>query len=509
MQRRRRNLFRLTAFLMGLLCCLAAELLCRTFDSSSTSKLTDGYSDFVSVRPLFVESADRAELRIAANRRAFFADDAFPATKSRDEFRIFVFGGSTVQGRPFSIQTSFPTFLKRALTVTAPERKWTVVNCGGISYASYRLLPLLAECRNYSPDLYIVCCGHNEFLECVTYADVRSSGDVTSTAFDLLHHSAAARLARNAFLNFRQRNRSDHAQHGRELQLPEEVDAMLDHHGGLQAYCREALHIDTVVREFGSNLNQMVTLCREGSIPLILMVPPSNLRDTAPFKSEFGSQTTSDQRQQIQALLLEADAARKSEPDRAVRLLNECVRLDADFAYSWYQLGQVLLQNHDDHGAEAAFVRARDCDVCPLRMVSALEEKMRSVAASTSGPLIDLPEEFSTISRHGIPGDDLLVDHIHPSFRMHQQISLWLLQRFAGSLLPVTLSSRSPELIQADFDRHMQSLDSMYFLRGRRTIQVLKAWTQGRAEEPLLVSDPESKEMPAVPDIRKPAEAKP
>ena len=38
---------------------------------------------------------------------------------------------------------------------------------------SYRLLLILEKCLQYKPDLFIVCTGHNEFLEDRSYAHLK------------------------------------------------------------------------------------------------------------------------------------------------------------------------------------------------------------------------------------------------------------------------------------------------------------------------------------------------
>src|SRR5258706_16184905 len=54
------------------------------------------------------------------------------------------------------------------------SRRLQGVNCGGVSYASYRLAPIVREVLNYQPDLVIVATGENEFLEDRTYHSVKS-----------------------------------------------------------------------------------------------------------------------------------------------------------------------------------------------------------------------------------------------------------------------------------------------------------------------------------------------
>ena len=94
-----------------------------------------------------------------------FRPDGFARENGPKEFRIFCLGGSTVQGSPFAIETAFSTWLELSLQAAEPKRQWDVVNCGGVSYASYRLVPILEEVLGYEPDLIILYTGHNEFLE--------------------------------------------------------------------------------------------------------------------------------------------------------------------------------------------------------------------------------------------------------------------------------------------------------------------------------------------------------
>ena len=164
-RRARRWSLRLAAIGLGVLPFLLGELLCIACGWGRTADYDDPFVGFQSVHPLFVLNDDGDRYEIPPSRYRFFAPDSFPETKSPDEFRVFCLGGSTVQGHPYSLETSFTSFLEIALHEADPARRWRVVNCGGISYASYRLLPILHECLQHDPDLIILCTGHNEFLE--------------------------------------------------------------------------------------------------------------------------------------------------------------------------------------------------------------------------------------------------------------------------------------------------------------------------------------------------------
>ena len=68
--------------------------------------------------------------------------------------------------------TSFCGWLRELLPVADPNQKWELINAGGISYASYRVAALTEELVEYEPDVLIVYCGQNEFLERRTYSGI-------------------------------------------------------------------------------------------------------------------------------------------------------------------------------------------------------------------------------------------------------------------------------------------------------------------------------------------------
>ncbi len=481
MSNRRKRLFRLMAVLLGLSVFPLAEIACRVGGWGTETVAADAFTEFAGVRPLFELSADGSHFSVAPNRRQFFAEESFPARKQSGTRRIFVFGGSTVQGRPWSIPTAFSTFLEIGLRHADPSVNWEVVNCGGVSYASYRLLPIMRECTGYSPDLFIVCTGHNEFLECITYAKVKSAAPVVMWGHRWLNNFNSIRVLRNVVHASQQTEKPE-----RSPVLPEEVDAILDHHGGLAAYTRNSLQRERITNAFSSNLQQMVDIANDANVPLLLMLPPSNLKDCPPFKSEFGEKTTNESQADIASKLDVAASLMSQNKAKATRLLQEVVELDSQFAFSWYLLGQAYANEGRFEEASAAFVRARDEDVCPLRMTSTLESSMRTVASENGVPLIDLHNLMAEQRPNRIVGDAALVDHIHPSFGNNQLIALEIIRKLETCGLQIAASDGWEGTAQSEFKNHLLSLDDLYFLRGQRTLESLTGWTQGRAKGPPL-----------------------
>ena len=438
-----------------------------------------GFAEFAAVRPLFELNSTDQRWQVAVNRRLFFAEESFPQLKSSNTFRIFVFGGSTVQGRPFSIPTSFPTFLEIGLQTAAPDTNWEVVNCGGISYASYRLLPIIEECRQYQPDLFIVCTGHNEFLECITYNEVRQSPAIVRQGYACLQQLHSFRWASDMVQSNPERDNTD------SPTLPEEVDALLDHQGGLEAYERSALKRNAVGAAFDDNLREIISLAQRANVPLMLVKPPSNLRNCPPFKSEFSSGLSDEDQDTILRALTAANRIEKSGDER-LKQLKDAVNRDEHFALSWYQLGQALLQRNRFEEAHEALTRARDEDVCPLRMTSALEATLLTIAEESGTPILDAQQLLAKKSRHEIVGDGVLVDHVHPSFGSNQEIAVALIEQIRDLEILSPPATNWQDSAREKFTQHVQSLDDLYFLRGRRTLKTLQEWTQGRADGPPL-----------------------
>lgn len=493
--RRRCWMFRLLSIVLGLSFFGLIELACVAVGWGESQIGDDPLVGFEAIRPLFEKTADGQEFHTSPARRGYFKEVSFAATKPVGEFRIFVFGGSTVQGNPFSIETSFPTYLQVALEKADPSRNWKVVNCGGVSYASYRLLPVMRECLEYEPDLYIFCEGHNQFLENISFENVRESATVTAPALSVLNQLRSFRILQRTL-------KSAGQQHDDSMQqadisraiLPAEVSTLLDQHDGLAKYHRDDKLASQIAASFAGDLRSMSRLSREFHVPLLFVLPPSNLSDCPPFKSEFSDTTPVDIQTQVISELKQACQLAASDLSQAIAMVQQLTSKDQRYALTWYELGQLQLTARDFSGAAISFRRAKDEDICPLRMTTPLENGMRHVAAQESVPLVDADGLLTRRSPNGIAGDGVLVDHVHPSFRGHEDIALSIADWMISSGLATTSNvAWKGDAIMECRDR-LSTLDDMYFLRGQRALRSLRLWAAGRAVETPLVPDDDETE---------------
>ncbi len=432
----------------------------------------DPFVGFAGVIPLFELNPEQSKYMLSPKREKFFADEDFPAVKSANAFRIFCLGGSTVQGRPYSIETSFTTWLRMSLEQAEPERDWEVINCGGISYASYRLIPILEECLNYEPDLFIICTGHNEFLEDRSYDDIKTIPRWLETPTYLMTKSRTVNVAAEMF------GSRDH----KKTVLAADADAMLDYKNGIAAFHRDLKWNDAIAVHFEANVRRMVRKARAAEVPILLIQPPSNLSGIPPFKSESG-QLTVTERERVSQLKKTARSLYRTDLPQATKLWQQVCELDDQFATNWYELGRCLEILNRKNEAKAAFMKARDLDICPLRMTTPLVIALHQVAEMEDVAILNMHELLESQTTSGILGDNWLVDHVHPSFEGHQKIAL-AIGDWMESQGFVTLPKDWEETSQVVFQSHFESLDSLYFHRGNKMLKALQKWTQGDTEGP-------------------------
>jgi tetratricopeptide (TPR) repeat protein len=479
---RRQWLFRLAAVGFGFSLLGAFEVLCVLCGWGRPGLHDDPFVGFRSVRPLFVLSEDGAQYEIPKARQTHFRPQAFAAEKAPNEYRIFCLGGSTVQGRPYAVETSFTNWLEISLQAAEPDRRWKVVNCGGISYASYRLTPILQEVLNYGPDLIVICSGHNEFLEDRKFEHIRARGEFLNASIAAASRLRSFNLMRDGWLRLRGVSSAAPSE-GRPL-LPTEVEALLDYRGGLEEYHRDEPWRSGVIRQYRFNLRRMVELARQAGVAVVLVNPVSNIGDTPPFKSEHRADLGPQDRQRWESLL---EAARRHfrrenyNLHAAIDLLEQACAIDPLHAGGWYTLAECYRSVGKMEQARDAYSKAKELDVCPLRILQPMNEAVIELAGETQTPLVDVQGLFEGRSRSGIVGSDQLVDHVHPSIEGHQRIADALTDKMA-ELGIVRPAGDWQEKKRRDFHAQLDRLDDFYFIRGAQRLENLRRWARGRVE---------------------------
>jgi lysophospholipase L1-like esterase len=469
-------LFRVAAVAVGLLPLAVCEAILGALDLGRPTAHDDPFVGFSAVRPLFALNKEGTRYEIPPAHMNFFRRDGFAAVKPPDEFRIFCLGGSTVQGHPFSIETSFTTWLELSLRAADPSRRWEVVNCAGVSYATYREAMIVEELLGYKPDLIILCTGHNEFLEDRSYGHLKRAPALLRFPLE-----QASRLRTFNLLCAASRrvlgNRSGQAP-DRRTKLAPDVEAVLDFEGGLASYHRNEEWRQTVIDHFRFNLRRMVTMAHAAGVPVLLLNPVSNL-ETPPFKSEHRAAMSAAEVRRFDALWDEARQWFGRSLPEAIALLQRAIALDDQHAGIHYTLAQCYKDCGRFDEARAEFVRAKDLDICPLRILEPMNQATLEIARATRTPVIDLVAYFAAQSPGGITGYNWLVDHVHPSIIGHQRIAELVLDELVRLGYVHRRANWTAERDRL-YRQNLDSLDDFYYLMGQKRLGNLRLWSEGQ-----------------------------
>lgn len=479
----------------------------------------DPYVGFSGYAPLFVEAGTPdggRVMRTADGKFDWFNRQEFAVPKDPAVTRVFCLGGSTTYGRPYDDATSFCGWLRAFLPAADPGRRWEVVNAGGISYASYRIVRLMDELVEYEPDRFIVYTGHNEFLERRTYGRLMEAPEWVRDAGSL-----ASGLRSYSLL-------SDVLYPSRDV-LDTEIDNILDESVGPDDYHRDdALH-EAVVQHFRLSLERMTRVARDAGAEVLFVTPASNIRDFSPFKAEVSDGVDEATRRRIEGLRAAVVGHLAREEYEAARARSvEAVELDSRNADLLFLHGRALLGLGRTDEAKGAFTASRDEDVAPLRAPSVLARAVAEVAAETSSDLVDFAALVEGEAPDGIPGDEQFLDHVHPSIKANRRLGLALVDALVDPSWSDAEVAEITTLVNASVDaaanaRALANVGRVLSWAGKQdeAMRLVERATEmvrdphtlyqmltvlirnGRHEEALLYADEAARLMPDVAEVRR------
>ena len=142
-----------------------------------------------------------------------------------------------------------------------------VIDCGGLSYGSHRLVLIAREVVQYDPDLLLFYEAHNEFeeLQQLQLANLPAAGTQRALSHSALYRFIRDALARRAIRQLE----GEKAQRGLANALPDASKSWM------HSFTPE--EIAGRMQAYHDNLTAIVRLCREHSASVILASVPSNL----------------------------------------------------------------------------------------------------------------------------------------------------------------------------------------------------------------------------------------
>ena len=411
--------------------------------------------------PVMITYPDKLEL---------FPNELFTKMKSANTLRAFCVGGSTTYGRPYSPRTSFCSWLEDFLNYVDLDHKWEVINAGGVSYASYRIVLLMDELIQYEPDLVVVYTGHNEFLERRTYSKILRLPMVLRDLGTLASKLRTYSLLNN-FIGYWTSGKS---KAGYVHKLSKEVNPILDQSVGPHDYTRDEEQKKDVVAHFRFNLTRIIRLARSVDSKVILVTPASKMRHEAPFKSQHRDDLGKPALEEwIRNYAWALELVRQKEFEEALIHVLNAETLDPRYAHTFALKGDILFSLGRYGEAKMAYRKAIDEDVCPLRAISALGTSVNDIGHEMNVPVVDFDSIISERSPEGITGEELFLDHVHPTIEGHKILALEIMDEIIKSGLvraprPMTEggieSIEKIKMSQVDREGHAEALMNLAML---------------------------------------------
>ena len=159
----------------------------------------------------------------------------------------------------------------------------------------------------------------------------------------------------------------------------------------------------------------MVEKCKRANVPLLLINPGSNIRDCPPFKAENRSDLAPDELAEWGRLFAAADDLEMAKPGQALSIYLQANEIDDQHSQLAYRIARTFDATGRPDEAATFYSRAKELDICPLRMPNVMQKNLFDIAEATSTRVIDVRQILlAKESPHELVGYDWYVDHVHP-----------------------------------------------------------------------------------------------
>ncbi|MCK0146024.1 hypothetical protein MWU78_10235 [Arenibacter sp. F26102] len=432
--------FKLIAVLLPLLFLFLAEVALRTCDVGHDLSL-------------FIEHPDNSEYLILnpnISRRYFIKDEnstrgciePFKKKKEPGTVRVFVQGSSTAYGFPYENNGSFHRMLQYQFNQNFLNKNIEIINLSLTAVTSYTLLDFADEIIAQQPDAILIYAGHNEFYGAL---GVGSSGKLglNPTIVRLGIEFRKLRLGQLFFSIVSRISKKESS---------DLSETLMKRMAAEQSIKKGSVLYERGIKQFKQNITALLSKYHQNDVPVFMGTLFSNLKDQAPFVSDLDS--------------------------------------DMNAGY-FYKLAKESEKKHDFAQALKFYTQAKDEDLLRFRAPEAINENIKALVNEYGAILVPVEEDFKSSALHGIIGEELVLEHLHPNLKGYYLMSA----SFYRSLIKHFEFTTDEEVVlPLPFEElPLTQMDSLF---GQYTNLILRS--QWPFNEPMLDVDLTGKSMPEV-----------
>lgn len=411
--------------------------------------------------------------------------------KEKDEYRIFIFGGSSAYGFPVSDRYSIAAWLRKSFPQLLPDKNVKIINCGWPGKASHHVLEGARTVLKYQPDLFIVYEGHNDFT---VSNRLFLDNWLYRMNLRLYYSSAFYRWLHKKINKARKKlvyGRAGHTEkHYREEVIAKKVYEKTEVNE--KEYQR-------IVEGWSRNMKKLLKIAKRHGIDVMFLNMPSNIRGIPPSFSANNPSLTENELKQWKLLYEKGQAAeKKGNIGEALNFYKRAARIDSTYAGLQYRLGKVYEKVGNYTWAKASYILAKDYDGFSSRARSALNNKIKNTAQNNDSYFVDVVGTLEKVSPHGILSTEIIYDDVHPTVEAQQLITEEILKVLSENNWKVPQSEWRWKQLEG---AKTEDKDGEWEVDGsvnayRYVLKGLKLWENGYYEE-------------AIPDLEKGLELMP
>ena len=300
-------------------------------------------------------------------------NDAFDIIKRKNAFRVFIMGGSSAAGFPFSPNGTFSRYIRDRLELLYPNSHIEVINIAITATNSYSIRDLLSEVIEQEPDLILIYAGHNEYYGALGVGSAENIGNSTELVHFIiwLNKFKTVQFIRtllNSVVSMFGSEANKLSEKGGTLMARIVKEQLIP-------YKSESFNIG--IKQFEENFEDILSIADEEKVPVIIGTLVSNLKDQKPFIS-IGNDSY-------------------------------------ESADKVYQRAQKYIIGNNLSTADSLFRFAKDLDALRFRAPEKINTIIKKLALKHNCGWVNIDSLFNSTSPDGIVGSNLIVDHLHPS----------------------------------------------------------------------------------------------
>ncbi|HTI12417.1 MAG TPA: tetratricopeptide repeat protein [Puia sp.] len=462
--KRRTRLFTLISILVPFLLLFLMEVLLRVFHYGHNERL---FIEYPADKDFLVLNPDASKKYFVDQLNATTGNlEPFRKKKEAGTLRIFVLGESTTIGYPYFHNGSFHRWLLYRLMQEYPDRNFEIINLSLTAVNSYTVAGFAKEAVDYEPDAILIYTGHNEYYGALGVGSTDRIGGNTT----IINMVLALRQFRLTQLL---------------TSIVEKVSGLFGSHranagktrmevmAGNQLIPYESPLYNRGIDQFRTNMEATLRLLEKRKIPVFVSNLVSNEKDLRPFISISPDSARYPGFANDYALGLAS--WQQGDSATAQRYFTAAEKIYGKHAACNYYLGRLAYSKNDYPLAKTLFSNAKDLDALRFRAPDTINTIIQSLCNKyKNAHLVDARAAFMAGSPNGIPGDELLLEHVHPNLAGYALLS----ETFYQAMKQEGLFSSPPEkeislrqLQQEMPITKMDSLTAMY-----KMVQLKKNW---------------------------------